>query len=55
MMALLLGQRAYSIHECQRRFKIRKLEGAHEVMLVDHLPLLGFAKLTVNVEKIFPF
>ncbi len=55
MMALLLGQRAYSIHKCQRRLKIWKLIAAHEVMVVDDSPLVGFAELMVNVEKIFSF
>jgi len=39
VMALLFSQCAYSIHECKRRFKIRKLVAAHEVMLVDDIPL----------------
>ena len=54
-MALLFGQCAYSIHEYKRRFKIRKLVAAHEVMFVDDIPLVGFAELMMNVEKISSF
>ncbi len=55
MMALLLGQRAYPIHERKRRFKIPKLITANDVMLVDDIPLFGFAELMMNIEKIFSF
>src|SRR5580700_8991707 len=39
MMPLLLGQRAYTIHEIERLLKIGKGEGASDVMLFYHTPL----------------
>ena len=41
MMALLLGQFANAIHESQGGLKVGKLVGAHDVMLVDDIPLRG--------------
>ena len=55
MMALLLGQRAYSIHERQCGLEIGELIAAHDVMLVNDIPLRGLVQQTMNVRKILSF
>ena len=47
-MALLLGQFTHPIHEGQGGSEIGKLEGAHEVMFIDDIPLRGFRQLMMN-------
>src|SRR5271157_1470178 len=51
MMALLLGQIADSIHESQSGLKVSKLVSAHEVMLVDDIPLRRFRQLLMNFRE----
>src|ERR1019366_1631579 len=48
MMALLLGQFAYFVHESQSGLKVGELVSAHEVMLVDDSPLSWFRQLLMN-------
>jgi len=51
MVALLLGDCAHAIHEVERLLKIRKLERAREVMLVDNLPVW---KLVGEIVRVLP-
>src|ERR1035441_2612348 len=53
MMALLLGESANSIHESESGLKIGELEGAHDVMLVDDVPLRRLRQLTMKIRKFF--
>src|ERR1700675_1704440 len=48
MMTLFLGHFANAIHESQGGLKVGKLEGAHDVMLVDDIPLRGLRQLLMN-------
>src|SRR5580704_19340172 len=54
MMSLLLGDFADSIHESKSRFEVGKLEGAHEMMFVNDLPLPRFGQLLMNLSKFVP-
>src|ERR1035437_2974950 len=51
MMALLLGHSANAIHESERGLKIGELEGSHDVMLVDDVPLRRFRQLPMKIRK----
>ena len=53
-MALFLGQLADSIYESQRGLEIGKLVLAHDVMLVDDLPLRGIGQLPMKFGEFFP-
>jgi hypothetical protein len=48
MMTLFLGDFTHTIHERQSGLKVGKLVSAHEVMLVDDIPLRGLHQLAVN-------
>jgi hypothetical protein len=54
MMALLLGHLTHSIHKSERGLEIRELEGTHNVMLVDDVPLRGIGQLTMKLGKFLP-
>mgnify|MGYP003694532641 CR=1 FL=1 len=49
---LLFGDRAHAIHEVERFLKIRKLEGAGEVMFINNPPV---RKLVGEVVKLATF
>ena len=53
-MALLLGHFADPIHESQCGFKIGKLVGAHNVMLVDDIPLRRLRQLRMKFQNFIP-
>ena len=53
MMPLLFGEGADSIYERQRRFEIWKFKAAHDVMLVDDIPMRRIFQLVMNFGKLF--
>ena len=51
MMALLLGQSANVIHKSQGGLKVRDFVSAHEVVLVDDVPLRRLRQLSMNLGE----
>src|ERR1700674_5602819 len=51
MMTLLLGEFANAVHESQGGLKIGEFVCAHDVMLVDDIPLRGLRQLAMNLGE----
>ena len=55
MMPLLLGNFSYPVYEGQRGTKIRKLVGAHNMVLVNDIPMGKFWQLVMDIDEFLSF